>query len=70
MGPRQEDNTLLLLVTVSLICVTFAGIVEISRPGPAVAARPTMVASDQPVRAVEPARVVLPFTPNTTPSQR
>jgi len=29
-----------------------------------------VVASDQPVRLVEPVRVMLPFTPNTTPSQR
>ena len=70
MGPRQEDNAILLLVTVSLICATFVGILETSRTNPAVAVRPTVLASDQPVRVVEPVRVVLPFTPNTTPSQR
>jgi hypothetical protein len=70
MGPRQEDNALLLLVTVSLICATFAGIAETGRTDAAVVVRPTVVASDQPARVVEPVRVVLPFTPNTTPSQR
>ena len=60
----QEDNNMLLLVVVSLICVTLAGILEIGRSGPAIAAGPAVVASDA------PARVVLPFSPNTTPSQR
>ena len=53
-----------LLVVVSLICVTLVGILETSQPGPAIAAGPTVMAGDA------PARVVLPFTPNTTPSQR
>lgn len=64
MGPREEDNALLLLVTVSLICTAWVGILQTSQNNPAVAASPTVVASDQPVR------VVLPFNPNTTPSQR
>jgi len=55
---------MLLLVVVSLICVTLAGILEIGQPGPAIAAGPAVVAGDA------PARVVLPFSPNTTPSQR
>jgi hypothetical protein len=77
MGPREEDNGMLLLAAVTLICATLAGVVEIGRPGPVMAARPevatarptaaappTVVASDVPVR------VILPFTPNTTPSAR
>jgi len=54
----------LLLVVVTLICVTLAGILDTGRSETAVAAAPAMVASDEPVR------VVLPFDPNTTPSQR
>ena len=69
-GTAPEDNAILLLVTVSLICATFAGILEIGWTDATVVVRPTVVASDQPVRLVEPVRVVLPFTPNTTPSQR
>lgn len=64
MGPREQDNDLLLLVVVSLICVTVFGMLEIGETRPAVAARTTVLASDEPVR------VVLPFTPNITPSQR
>lgn len=64
MGSRAEDNDMLLLVVVSLICATLVGILETGRTSPAIAARPTVMASDEPVR------VVLPFTPNTTPSQR
>jgi hypothetical protein len=70
MGPREQDNDMVLLVVVTLICVTLAGLVEIGQPTqamaahPAVAARPTMIASDEPVR------VILPFTPNTTPRSR
>lgn len=65
MGPREEDNVMLLLVVVSLICVTLVGVLEPGQSRPAVAAAAsTMVASDEPVR------VVLPFNPNTTPSRR
>jgi len=64
MGPREEDNVILLLVMVSLICVTVVGILEPGQSRPAVATAPAVMASDQPVR------VVLPFSPNTTPSQR
>jgi hypothetical protein len=69
-GTAPEDNAILLLVTVSLICATFVGILETSRTDAAVVVRPTAVATDQPVNGVEPVRVVLPFTPNSTPSQR
>jgi hypothetical protein len=69
MGPREQDNDMLLLVVASLICVTIAGGFEIGRSPQAAAARPnlavpTRVASDEPVR------VVLPFTPNITPRER
>ena len=64
MGPREEDNAMLLLVTVSLICAIWVGVLQTGQTNPAVAASPTVVASDEPVR------VVLPFIPNTTPSQR
>jgi hypothetical protein len=64
MGPREEDNDMLLLAVVSVICASLVGILEIGQTRPAAAAKPTIFASDQPVR------VILPFTPNTTPSQR
>jgi hypothetical protein len=63
MGPREEDNDMLLLVVVSLICATLVGLLEFGSTEPAVAAKLT-VASEEPVR------VILPFTPNTTPGQR
>lgn len=55
---------MLLLVAVSLICVTLVGVLEPGQGRPAVAAAAAIVASDEPVR------VVLPFNPNTTPSRR
>jgi hypothetical protein len=64
MGPREEDNVMLLLVAVSLICVTVVGVLEPGRSRPTLAIAPTMAANDEPVR------VVLPFSPNTSPSQR
>jgi hypothetical protein len=64
MGPREQDNNMLLLVVVSLICATLVGILEFGSTKSAVAAKPTVVASEEPVR------VILPFKPNTTPSQR
>lgn len=64
MGPREEDNGILLLIVVSLICAALVGIFEIGDSRPATAAKPTVVASDEPVR------VILPFKPNTTPSER
>ena len=75
MGPREEDNDMLLLVVVLLISVTLVGVWEIGQTRPAVAARPTsnptILASDQPVIANDrPVRVILPFAPNTTPRER
>jgi len=70
MGPREEDNGMLLLVMVSLICVTIAGLFEIGQPSSAIAARPADVARQTVVASDQPVRVILPFTPNTTPSAR
>jgi hypothetical protein len=64
MGPREEDNDMLLLVVVSLICATLVSILEFGSTRPAVAARPTILASEEPVR------VILPFKPNIMPSER
>ena len=64
MGPGEQDNDVLLLVVVSLICATLVGILEFGSTKSAVAARPTVVAREEPVR------VILPFKPYTTPSQR
>ena len=66
MGPREEDNAMLLLVAVLLICTTLVGILEFAHAKPAVAAaaEPTALAGDGRVR------VILPFAPNTTPSER
>jgi hypothetical protein len=63
-GPREQDNNVLLLVVVSLICATLVGILEFGSTKSAAGVRPTVVASEDPVR------VILPFKPNTTPSQR
>ena len=64
MGPREQDNNMLLLVVVSLICATLVGVLGFGSSKSAVAAKPTVAASEEPVR------VILPFKPNTTPSQR
>jgi hypothetical protein len=64
MGRREEDNDMLLLVVVSLICATLAIFLELGSTKRAVAARPAVLASEDPVR------VILPFTPNPTASQR
>src|SRR5882762_8671885 len=50
MGPGEQDNDVLLLVVVSLICATLVGILEFGSTKSAVAARPTVVASEEPVR--------------------
>lgn len=64
MGPREEDNDMLLLLVVSLVCATLVSLLEFGATQPAVAAKSTLVASEQPMR------VILPFKPNTTPSER
>lgn len=65
MGPREQDNDMVLLVAVTLICTALVGVLELAQSKPATAARPTVLASDVPA-----VRVILPFTPNTTPSAR
>ena len=52
------------MVMVSLICVTLVSFLEFGSTNPAAAAKPTVLASEHPVR------VILPFTPNTAPGQR
>jgi hypothetical protein len=64
MGPREEDNDMLLLVVVSLICATLVSVLEFGSTKPAAAAKQTVLASEEPVR------VILPFMPNTMPSER
>jgi hypothetical protein len=64
MTPRKEDDAVLLLVVVSLICATVVGILGLGQTKPAVAAKPAALASNAPVR------VILPFTPNTRPNER
>jgi hypothetical protein len=63
MEPREEDNNMVLLV-VSLVSVTLVGILEFGSTKPAVAEKPSVLASEEPVR------VILPFKPNTTPGER
>ena len=65
MGPREQDNVMLLLVMVTLICSALVGALELAPSKAATAARPTTLASDVPA-----VRVILPFSPNTTPSER
>jgi hypothetical protein len=73
MGPREEDNSVLLLGAVILICGLIAGVTWLLEPTPALAGKSTERVSHQtPVgsRALTPARVIVPFTPNTTPGER
>jgi hypothetical protein len=57
MGPREEDNDMLLLMCVSLICATPITFLEFGSTKPAVAAKPAVLVSEVPVR------VILPFKP-------
>ncbi len=73
MGPREEDNSLLLLSAVTLICGLIAFLPGLLEPTPALAdQRPMSVAHTAPAAssALIPARVIVPFTPNTTPGER
>jgi hypothetical protein len=70
MGPREEDNSILLLSAVALVCGLIAFVPWLLEPTPAVASKNAQrVAYERPALP-EPARVIVPFTPNTTPSQR
>jgi len=68
MGPREEDNGMLLLVAITLICAMIAVLPGVLEPPSSVAASrppPTYLASQDPVRIVGP-----PFIPNTNPRER
>ena len=70
MGPREEDNGVLLLSAVALVCGMIAFVPWLLKPTPAVADKGAQhVAYERPALP-EPVRVIVPFTPNTTPSQR
>ncbi len=55
---------MLLLSTVMLISASFAGLVSLFDSTPSVAEKPTIAASNVPVR------VIVPFVPNTNPRER
>lgn len=70
MGPREEDNGVFLLSAVALVCGMIAFVPWLLKPTPAVADKGAQhVAYERPTLP-EPVRVIVPFTPNTTPSQR
>lgn len=73
MGPREEDNSVLLLGTVAVICGLISFVPWMIEPTPALAGKaleriPRSISVD--AGALAPARVIVPFTPNTTPGQR
>lgn len=73
MGPRQEDNSLLLLGAVTVICGLIAFVPSLLDPPPRIATTaPERTSSQTVIQAgtLSPARVIVPFTPNTTPAQR
>lgn len=73
MGPRKEDNSVLLLGTIMIICGLIAVVPAMFETRSAVADKASWIASRQaPIEAglLVPARVIVPFTPNTTPSAR
>jgi hypothetical protein len=73
MGPREQDNSLLLLSAVTVICGLIAFVPWLMEPTPALAGRsPERMVQQSPVStsALAPARVIVPFTPNTTPANR
>lgn len=65
MGPREEDNGVLLLGAVAAICAMIAFVPDLLGPAPAIAQKAVGITR---VDAAKPARVILPFAPNTTPS--
>jgi hypothetical protein len=65
MGPREEDNDVLLLGVVTVICVCLAGLLNLSKPVAAAAKAVTVIASDESIRVVG-----APFVPNTNPHER
>lgn len=70
MGSREEDNGVFLLIAVAFVCGMIAFVPWLLEPTPAVASKSGQrVAYERPA-SQEPVRVIVPFTPNTTPSQR
>ena len=75
MGPREEDNSALLLGAVAFICALIAFAAGLLEPTTALAGRSADAANHATFKASEPvttapARIIVPFTPNTTPSAR
>ena len=73
MGPREEDNSLLLLGAVSLICGLIAFAPSLLEPTLAMADGQSGHGSPQAISAstqLAPVRVIVPFTPNTSPGER
>jgi hypothetical protein len=70
MGPREEDNGVFLLSAVALICGMIAFVPWLLEPTPAEASKGAQRVAYEPPVTEEPVRVIMPFSPNTTPSQR
>lgn len=77
MGPREEDNGVLLLGAVALICTAIAFVPGLLEPAPAHAAKGADGSVTRSVGDLSQAglntqsvRVIVPFTPNTTPGER
>jgi hypothetical protein len=74
MGSREEDNVTLLLGAVALICLLIAFAPALLAPSQAMANKSAVATSDATAsdaqRNLSPARVIVPFTPNTTPAAR
>jgi hypothetical protein len=70
MGPREEDNGVFLLSAVALVCGMIALVPWLLEPTPAAASKSVQrIAYERPMPQA-PVRVIVPFSPNTTPSQR
>lgn len=60
----ERNYDMLLLSVVMLISASFVGVISLFEPASSVAAKPTVAASNAPVR------VIVPFVPNTNPRER
>jgi hypothetical protein len=73
MGPRHEDNGILLLTVVTLICGAIALLPALFEPTASMAAggKPPVQLASQAQANPTPVRVVgTPFVPNTNPRER
>lgn len=71
MGPREQDNDMLLLVAVSVLCGVFAVGASLLESTPSVAADSQVrVVSNESAADAKPVRVIIPFTPNIDPGTR